>query len=149
MKKYVIRKGNRKKHKTIVSKKNASIKRNRICGDKYGVKGICIGMLSKPHQIQLKLIKKTKNRKYLQLMVNILKKGYGWWAATQMARYFTAAERRKKVSPLFNSKGPYGLTSIDELKGPKARIVEMSKLKVNKKRRIRAVKNKLHQDHWR
>ena len=138
--KYIIKKGKRKKHKTVVSKKNAKIKRTRICGDNHGVKGICIGMLSKSHQMQLKLIKKTKNRKYLQLMVNILKRGYGWWTATQMARYFCAAEKRKKVSALFNSMGPKGLTSTDELQGRDARIVADSKPRVLKKRRILAVK---------
>ena len=135
--KYLIKKGKHKKYKTVVSKKNAKIKRSNICEDKYGVKGICIGMLSISHQIQLKLIKKHKNRKYLQLMVNLLKRGYAWWTATQMARYFCAAERKKRINPLFNSKGPKGLTSVDELQGKDARIVENSKVRGARKKRVR------------
>jgi hypothetical protein len=140
--KYKNRKGKNKKPKIWVSKKNAHITRSVLCKDEYGVKGICIGMLRKPHQIKLKLIKKTKNRKYLQIMVNLLKRGYGWWASTQMARYFTGKEiKTKMINPVFNSKNPKGrITTTKELEGQEARFVISSSPKVGKRRRIRASK---------
>jgi hypothetical protein len=69
-------------------------------------------------------------------MVNMLKRGYGWWASTQMARYFHCREVKKIVNPQFNSNDIRGrLTSTKNLPVNEARKLIGKRSSVAKKRR--------------
>ena len=114
-----ILKKSKKKPRGIATKYNARTKRtNPGKGSGYVIQGVFYGMLNAAKRQKFMLEAKKYNRTILQLLVNILQKGYNWYAALTMAKYFAERERRKIVSGRFNSKNSEGTLTTPKALSP-------------------------------
>jgi hypothetical protein len=101
------------KRRGVATKYNArTYKTQPGKGSPYVYEGIYYGMLPTARRVKFQVEAKKgrlKNRTIMQLLVNLMEKGYGWYAALTMARYFAQQELVSKiVNGRFNSKDIQG-----------------------------------------
>jgi hypothetical protein len=99
--------------------KKSTLRRDPVCLGENSHMGICIGMLSKAKKLKIKRTGKKYHRKFLQILVNLLKRNYNWHTAMTMTRYFNIKELNKKINPMFNSRDINGdITSEKRIRIP-------------------------------
>jgi len=99
--------------------KGSTLKKDPVCLGRNSHMGICIGMLSKANKLKVKRTRKKYHRKFLQILVNLLKRNYNWHTAITMTKYFNTKELNKSINPMFNSKDVNGnITSEKRIRIP-------------------------------